>query len=139
MERVQYLGYIVDKHSVHVDLAKIQAIRDQPTSTTLTEIRSFLGLANFYCRFVLGFYNIAWSVSQVTKGGSKAKLIQSKRQQHEFEGLKQRSCSVPILTLLDLHQPFEIDIDALNYDIGAVLTFHGHSMAYNNETLSDTI
>jgi hypothetical protein len=48
MNRVQYLGYIVDENGIHVDTTKIQFIRDCPTLTTLTEIQSFLGLANFY-------------------------------------------------------------------------------------------
>ena len=48
MNMVQYLGYIVDEHGVHVDPAKIQVICDWPTLTTLTELRSFLGLAKFY-------------------------------------------------------------------------------------------
>ena len=58
MTRIQYLGYIVDKHGVHVDPSKIQVIRDWPAPTTLTELRNFLGLANFYLRFVLGFSHI---------------------------------------------------------------------------------
>jgi hypothetical protein len=68
MNMVQYLGYIVDEHGVHVDLAKIQVIRDWPAPTTLTELQSFLGLANFYRRFMLGFSHIAWALNQVTKG-----------------------------------------------------------------------
>jgi hypothetical protein len=48
MNRVQYLGYVVDEHGVHFDPAKIQVIRDWPTLTTLTKFQSFLGLANFY-------------------------------------------------------------------------------------------
>jgi hypothetical protein len=48
MNRVQYLGYIVNEHGVHVDPTKIQIIRDWTAPTTLTELRSFLGLANFY-------------------------------------------------------------------------------------------
>ena len=47
MTQVQYLGYIIDEQGVHVDPAKIQVIRDWPSPTTLTELRSFLGLANF--------------------------------------------------------------------------------------------
>eukprot|EP00253_Pinus_taeda_P009880 PITA_09880 len=50
MTQVQYLGYIIDEQGVHVDPAKIQVIRDWPSPTTLTELRSFLGLANFYRR-----------------------------------------------------------------------------------------
>jgi hypothetical protein len=48
MNKIQYLGYIVDEHGVHVDPTKIQFIPDWPTPTTLVELRSFLGLANFY-------------------------------------------------------------------------------------------
>ena len=118
----------MDKHGVHVDLAKIQAIRDWTTPTNLTELRSFLGLAKFYRRFVLGFSNIAWSISQVTKGGSKENSICSKPQRHAFEELKQCLCSVPILTLPYLQQPFEIEADALDYAIDAFLTQHGHPM-----------
>ena len=68
MTQVQYLGYIIDEREVHVDPAKIQVIQDWPAPTTLTELRSFLGLANFYRRFVLGFPHITWHLSQVTKG-----------------------------------------------------------------------
>ena len=88
---------------------------------------------------MLGFSNIAWSITQVTKGGSKAKFIWSKPQQHTFEELKQRLCSLPVLTLPDLQQPFEIETDALDYAVGAVLTQHGHPVAYHSETLSDTV
>ena len=80
MTQIQYLRYIVDEHGVHVDPAKIQVIWDWPTPTTLTELRSFLGLANFYRRFVLGFSHIAWALSQVTKGGGKAKFLWTKSQ-----------------------------------------------------------
>jgi hypothetical protein len=75
MDRVQYLGYIVDQHGVHVDLAKIQVIRDWPAPTTLTELQSFLGLANFYPNFMLGFSHIAWALNQVTRGGGKEKFV----------------------------------------------------------------
>jgi hypothetical protein len=63
MKKVQYLGYIVDEHGVHIDPAKIQFIRDWPASTSLTELQNFLGLANFYRWFVLGFSHIAWALS----------------------------------------------------------------------------
>jgi hypothetical protein len=55
MNRVQYRGYIAYENGVHMDPTKIQFILDWPSLTTLTELHSFLGLSNFYCRFVLGF------------------------------------------------------------------------------------
>jgi len=137
MDRVHYLGYIVDHHGVHVDPAKIQVICTWPSLTKLTELQSFLGLTNFYRRFVLGFSHTAWSLIQVTRGGGKDKFLWGWSQKKAFNDLKQRLCSTPVISLLDLQQPFEIKIDDLDYDVGIVLTQHGHPMAYHSETLSD--
>jgi hypothetical protein len=122
MNKVQYLRYIVDEHGVHVDPTKIQVIHDWPAPTTLTELQSFLGLANFYHRFILGFSHIAWALSQVTKGGCKAKFVWGRSQQKSFDDLKHHLCSAPVLTLPDLQQPFEIETDASDYVVGVILT-----------------
>jgi hypothetical protein len=118
MDRVQYLGYIVDAHGVHVDPTKIQVIHDWPAPTTLTELQSFLGLANFYRRFMLGFSHIAWALSQITRGGGKEKFVWGLSQQKAFDDLKQHLCSTPVLSLPDLQQPFEIETDASDYVVG---------------------
>jgi hypothetical protein len=89
MNRLQYLGFIVDKHGVHVDPTKIQVIRGWPTPTTLTELRSFLIISNFYCRFVLGFSHIAWALSQVGRGSGKEKCMWGHTQQKMFDDLRQ--------------------------------------------------
>eukprot|EP00253_Pinus_taeda_P004152 PITA_04152 len=122
MTQVQYLGYITDERRVHVDLAKIQVIRDWPYPTTLTKLRSFLGLANFYRKFVLGFSHNTWPLSQVTKAGVKEKLFWSESQQKAYTELKHCLYSAPVLALPNLQQPFEVEIDASNYAIGAVRT-----------------
>jgi hypothetical protein len=88
MDRVHSLGYIIYQHGVHVYLAKIQVIHDWPTPTTLTELQSFLGLANFYHRFMLGLSHIAWALNQINKGGGKAKFAWGRSQQQAFNDLK---------------------------------------------------
>jgi hypothetical protein len=90
MNKVQYFGYIIDEHGVHVDPSKIQVICDWPDPTTLIVLRSFLGLANFYRWFVLVFSHIAWALSQVTKGGGRAKFVWGKEKQRAFDDLKHR-------------------------------------------------
>jgi hypothetical protein len=136
MDRVHYLGCIIDRHGVHVDPAKIQVIRDWPAPTTLTELQSFLGLANFYRKFVLGFSHIAWTLSQVTRGGGKEKFVWGRSQQQAFDDLKKHLCSAPELSLPDLQQPFEIKTDASDYVVGNVITQHSHPMSYHSDTLS---
>jgi hypothetical protein len=81
MNRVQYLGYIIDEHGVYVDPIKNQVICDWLAPTTLAKLQSFLGLANFYQRFVLGFSHIAWALSHMTKGGGREKFVWGKEQQ----------------------------------------------------------
>ena len=85
---------------------------------------------------MLGFSHITWTLSQVTKGGIEVKLFLFESQYKVFEILKHHLYSAPVLTLLDLQQPFEIEIDASNYAIGVVLTQQGHQVAYHSETLS---
>ena len=67
LTQFQYLGYIIDEQGVQVDPAKIQDFQDFSSPITLIELRNFLGLANFlanfYCRFVLGFSHITWPLS----------------------------------------------------------------------------
>jgi hypothetical protein len=107
--------------------------------TTLIELWSFLGLANFYHRFELGVSHIAWDLSQVAKGGSKTKFLWVQSQQKSFDDLKQWLCSALVLSLPDLQQHFEIETDAFNYVVGAILTRSGHPVAYHITTLSYSV
>ena len=67
LEKVGFLGHVINKEGISVDLAKIEAIKDWPRPTNVTEVRSFLGLAEYYQRFVEGFFRIAVPLSQLTK------------------------------------------------------------------------
>ena len=88
---------------------------------------------------MLGFSHITWPLSQVTKEGAKEKFLWSETQQKEFAELKHHLCYAPVLTLLDLQQPFEIETDAFDYAIGAVLNKQGNLVAYHSEKLSNTV
>jgi hypothetical protein len=137
MDRVHYLGYIIDQHGIRVDPTKIQVIHDWPTPTTLTKLRSFLGLTKFVLELlvVLVLSHIAWALSQITRGGGKAKFSWGRPQQQAFNDLKKHVCSTLVISLPDLQQPFEIEIDTSDYVVGAILKQHGHPVAYHSVTL----
>jgi hypothetical protein len=124
MNKVQYLGYIVDEHGVHVDPYNIQFICDWPASITLTKLRRFS--------------HIAWALNQVTKGSGTTKFVWGKENQRAFKDMKHHLCSSSLLSLLDLQQPFEIETDASDYAVGTILTQYGHPVAYHSETVSNT-
>jgi hypothetical protein len=136
MDRVHYLGYIIDQLGVHVDPAKIQVIRDWTTPTTLTDLQSFLGLANFYHRFMLGFSHIAWALSQITRVGGKETFVWGQSQQQVFNDLKKHLCSTLVLSLPYLQQPFEIETNSSDYVVGVILTQHNHPVAYQMLSIS---
>jgi hypothetical protein len=80
----------------------------------------------------LGFYNIAWALSQVIKGGWKANFVWGRSQHKDFNDMKHRLFSSLVLALPNLQQPFEIETDAFDYVVGVVLTHHGHLVAYHS-------
>ena len=71
LEQVAFLGHMVSKDGIQVDLEKIEAVADWPRPTKVTEIRSFLGLAGYYRRFVKDFSKIAAPLTRLTQKNVK--------------------------------------------------------------------
>ena len=64
---MEYLGLVLSEGQVEMDPAKIARVRDWPTAKNVTEVQSFVGLVNFYCRFILEFSHVAIPLHQLTK------------------------------------------------------------------------
>ncbi|GKF30808.1 putative reverse transcriptase domain-containing protein, partial [Tanacetum coccineum] len=84
---------------IHVDLAKIESIRDWASPKTLTKIHQFLGLTGYYRRFIKGFSKIAKPMTKLTQ--KSVKFDWGEKEEAAFQTLKEKLCSVPILALPD--------------------------------------
>ena len=89
-------GHVLSDQGVEVDLKNIEAVKNWPRPLTPTDIQSFLGLSNYYRRFVEGFSTIAALLTSLTK--KKAKFECSEICEKIFQDLKDRLTSAPILT-----------------------------------------
>ena len=117
--RVDYLGLILEKGVSCMDPAKVAGIKDWPMPTTVKQVRSFLGLCNFYRAFIRGFSHLAKPLNNLTK--KDIPWTWGEDQQNTFHTLKERITSEPILIQPDLTKPFEIEVDSLGFARGAVL------------------
>nr|GFC75576.1 putative reverse transcriptase domain-containing protein [Tanacetum cinerariifolium] len=92
-----FLGHIVSAKGITMDPAKVEAITKWPRPTSVTEVRSFLGLAGYYRRFVEGFSRLALPLTKLMRKGEK--FVWNEERKKSFEELKQRLVSAPVLTL----------------------------------------
>nr|GEY92398.1 putative reverse transcriptase domain-containing protein [Tanacetum cinerariifolium] len=96
--QVVFLGHIVSADGITMDPAKVEAITKWPRPKTVTEVRSFLGLAGYYRRFVEGFSRLALPLAKLMRKGEK--FVWNEEREKSFKELKKRLVSAPILTLL---------------------------------------
>jgi hypothetical protein len=132
-DRVSFLGYVVTSQGIEMDEAKIVAITSWPLPTTVTQVRSFLGLAGFYRRFVRDFSTIAAPLHELTKNGVSFRWGPS--QQQAFDALKSKLTQAPLLQLPDFDKTFELECDTSGIGIGGVFIQGGKPIAFFSEKL----
>ncbi|KAA0033251.1 pol protein [Cucumis melo var. makuwa] len=133
LKQVSFLGHVVSKAGVSVDPAKIEAVTGWTRPSTVSEVRSFLGLAGYYRRFVENFSRIATPLTQLTRKG--APFVWSKACEDSFQNLKQKLVTAPVLTVPDGSGSFVIYSDASKKGLGCVLMQQGKVVAYASRQL----
>ncbi|KAL5542761.1 hypothetical protein UlMin_010471 [Ulmus minor] len=128
LQSVQFLGHVISKDGLSVDPAKIEAVSEWTAPTSVTEIRSFLGLAGYYRRFVEGFSTLAAPLTALTKKDRKFEW--SDKCEQSFQELKRRLTSAPILVLPTDDAYFTVYCDASKIGLGAVLMQNEKVIAY---------
>ena len=110
LHEVGFLGHIVTDGGVKVDPAKIAAVKEWPRPKNASEIRSFLGFAGYYRRFVEGFSKIAAPMTELTRKNQK--FTWSDKCEQSFQELKGRLISAPVLSLPSENGKFMVYWDA---------------------------
>ncbi|GJR63985.1 putative reverse transcriptase domain-containing protein [Tanacetum coccineum] len=130
---VQFLRHLIDSQGLHVDPAKIEAVKNWTSPTTPTEIRQFLGLAGYYRRFIKDFSKIAKSLTELTQKNKK--YIWGEDQESAFQLLKQKLCEALILALPEGNDDFVVYCDASHQGLGVVLMQREKVIAYASRQL----
>ena len=118
-QRVEYLGHVVTLEGISPNPDKVRVVQEYPTPTNLKELRSFLGLANYYRRFVRGFSHIANPLNALTK--KNVPFVWTVACAEAFDKLKRALVSAPILAYPNFREPFLLFVDASSTGIGFTL------------------
>ncbi|XP_021369220.1 uncharacterized protein LOC110460569, partial [Mizuhopecten yessoensis] len=116
---LECLGHVVDDQRLEPQPEKISAIEQALRPETKTQLRSFLGLAGFYRKFIANFASIAVPLTELTKKGFPNRLEWGDSQEKAFETLKRALTAKPILKLPDLNEDFNFRTDASDTGLGA--------------------
>jgi len=117
--KIKYLGHIITANGFHPDDGKIRSIIDYPEPLNVKQLTSFLGLANFYRKFVREYAEIAHYLTELTK--KKNPWVWGERERDAFQRIKKCLTSNPLLRYPDFTREFLVYADASGYGIGAVL------------------
>ena len=134
LESVEYLGHTIDKNGLHVESGKIKALVEWPDATNITEVQSFMGLCNYYRKFVPRFSELAAPLTYLTRKNIKFEF--GDEQKKAFELLKKALSLTPCLKLFDRSLDTRIVCDASDYCVGAILEQKVDSMWHPVEFFS---
>ncbi|CEL59125.1 hypothetical protein RSOLAG1IB_12258 [Rhizoctonia solani AG-1 IB] len=118
--KVEYLGIIVSDQGFSLDRLKIQAVQEWPVPTTVKQVQSFLGFANFLQRFVANFSHMAQPLHNLVKKETSWKWAE--KEQVAFEGLKQAITEAPVLAHANPDKAYFLETDASGAALGLVLS-----------------
>ena len=120
MQQVTYLGHVISAHGILPDASKIEAVADYPAPKTAKQLKQFLGLTNYYRRFINHYAAIAEPLHKTLRGRPKH-FVWDEHCTQAFNTLKQCLVTPPILALPNFEEPFILYTDASDVAIGGAL------------------
>ena len=114
-----FLGVMIGEDGVRMEKEKVQGVIEWPVPKSMKDVQKFLGLANYYRRFVKDFAKIARPLYEMTR--KENKWSWGERQQKAFEELKERFTTEPVLVAPDLDKKMRVEVDASDFTTEGVL------------------
>jgi hypothetical protein len=133
LKEVEFLGHVLSGAGVAVNPDKITTILEWKTPTSVADIRSFLGLAGYYRRFIENFSKISKPMTELLK--KDRRYTWTEECESSFNELKSRLTTAPVLILPDDAKDFDVYCDASRRGLGAVLMQEGKVIAYASRQL----
>ena len=133
LKEVSFLEHVISSGGISVDPVKIEAVSQWEAPKSISEIRSFLGLAGYYRKFIEGFSKLALPLTQLTRKGQA--FIWTSQCEANFQELKRRLTTAPILILPNPAEPFVVYCDASLLGLGGVLMQNRQVVAYASRQL----
>ncbi|KAK3571175.1 hypothetical protein QTP86_004922 [Hemibagrus guttatus] len=118
---MSFLGYVIMRQGVEMDVTKVHAVTEWPSSSTVKELQRFLGFANFYRRFIRNCSSVAGPLTLLLKGKPR-RLAWTDQAQAAFQRLKECFTTAPILRHPDPDLPFVVEVDASSSGLVALLS-----------------
>jgi hypothetical protein len=133
LDSVKFLGHTISSEGISVDPSKVQEMMDWKPPTTVHQIRSFLGLAGYYRRFISDFSRIAKPMTELLKKG--VKFVWDEKCEKAFHNLRQHLTTAPVLAQSDNSKSYDVYCDALDTGLGCVLMQDNRVIAYASRAL----
>jgi len=139
--KIGFLGVVIGPNGIEMEEGKVEGVLGWLVPKTVKDVRKFLGLANYYRRFIKDFARVARPMNMLTRKDEK--WWWGGEQQKAFDELKKVFTSKPVLAALDLDKEFRVEADASNYATGGVLLMKcsdekWRPVAFISKSLSDT-
>jgi hypothetical protein len=134
-KQVHYLGHVISEKGVAVDPDKIRSIMEWPTPKDVSDIRSFMGLAGYYRRFIKGFSKIGCPITAIQKKG--VKLTWTSECEERFQELKYLLTHAPMLKIADPDNDFLMCTDACKEGLGGVIMQEGCVIFHESRKLNE--
>jgi hypothetical protein len=127
---VPFLGYVISSEGIAVDPSKVRDVLDWEPPKSIHQVRSFLGLAGYYRRFIPNFSKILKPITELLKKDTK--YVWSKECDEDFQTLKKLLNTSPVLAQPDITKPFDVYCDASGTGLGCVLMQDGQVISYSS-------